>query len=283
LNQTLPPNRRIRFAGIDRIQERRLTGEYLTELLRGRKLTAESRVLADTLTARLLTRRPDSLRAEAAQQLLNNLTTHRKAYSKVMESDLPALEHLLTNIVYLKTLKSREATIFANFKAYWQTLHWQTEKLYGFWGYFHVLQAPVEGGAKSFATMLRESDLPLRDKVVSLTFAFVDSYMMLPSVYLPPMWQTPGKTFSRVNQFNNNSPLMFTEGIDQLIAQTKPHSLTLFRLSGTEAGQRPTRVRYGSFMPKEQQLQFEANCPTTDYFQYLILVRNSDMTEPLQP
>ncbi len=283
LNQTLPKNRQIRFIGIDQIQERKLVGEHLSELLAGRKLAPTTRVLADTLLARLLNRRPDSLRAQAAQALLTDLSASEKATRKTFGPALPDLQHLLNNVVYLKTIKSRERTIFTNFQTVLQTMNLQNEKLYGFWGYFHVLQAPVEGGGKSFATMVRESDLPMRNKVVSIAFSYADCYMMLPSMYLPPMWQDAGKTYSRVNKFNNNSEMMYTENIDKLMALSKPNTLTLFKLSGTEAGQQPTRVRYSPFMPKEQQLQFEPNRPTADYFQYLILVRNSDMTEPLVP
>lgn len=283
LNQTLPKNRRIQFIGIDRIQERRLVGEHLTELLAGRKLTAEARVLTDTLLNRLQTLRPDSLRAEAAQALLNYLTANEKAAQRMIGPALPDVKHLLNNVVYLKAIKSRERTIFTNFQTLVQTLNLQQEKLYGFWGFFHVLQAPVEGGAKPFAALVRESDLPMRNNVVSITCSYVDCHMMLPTAYLPPMWQERGKTYSRVDKFNNNSEMMYTEGIDKLMALTKPNTLTLFQIAGTPAGQQPTRVRYSPFMPKEQQLQFDPKRPTSDYFQYLILVRNSDMTEPMVP
>lgn len=283
LNQTLPREKQIRFLGIDQIQERRLVGEHLTELLAGRKLSKRTRALADTLLARLLNRRPDSLRAEAAQTLLSDVTTHENHYQTVFGATLPDLKHLLNNVVYLKTIRSRERTIFTNFQTLVQTLSLQNEKLYGFWGYFHVLQAPVEGGAKPFAALVRESNLPMRDKVVSITCAYIDCQMMLLTAYLPPMWQNPGKTFSRVGQLNNNGPMMYTEGIDTLMALSKPNTLTLFQLNETAAGQQPTRVQYSAFMPKEQQLQLAPNRPTTDYFQYLILVRNSDMTEPIEP
>lgn len=282
LNQTLPAERRIRFVGIDRIQERKLVAEHLIELLAGRRLSPTARPLADTLLNRLQTLRPDSLRAEAATAWLNDLNANPNTYRQLPADRLSELKHVLSNVVYLKTLK-REPTIFANFKTFVENTDLKNEKLYGFWGFFHVLQAPTANRSKPFAALVRESNLPMHDKIASITCLYVDCQMMLASAYLPPMWQTPGKTFSRVDQFNNNGPMMRTEGIEQLMALSRPNTLTLFKMTGTDAGQRPGRITYSPFMPKEQQFNFEENRPMTDYFGYTILVRNSDMTEPLVP
>ncbi len=279
LNQTLPEARRIRFVGIDRIQDKPLVAERLTELLRGHKLPKPTRLLADSLLSGLMTNRPDSIVAEASLAWLDNWKKAPGTYSRALGRDTAELQHLLTNIAYLKTIKSREKTIFTNFQTLLPSLN--NEKLYGFWGMFHVLQQPPLNSGKPFACLVRESGL----SVVSLTCTYLDSFMMLPTAFLPPFWQEKGKTYSRLDKFNNDSELMRTEGIDAMRTATRPNTLTLFALDrpGSFARKTPIRIKYAPFMPPAQQMQFDPNRPTTDYFQYVILVRNSVATEPLVP
>lgn len=283
LNQTLPANRQIQFVGIDRIHDNKLVAEHLTQLIQGRKLPKASQPLADSLMQRLGRPMADSLVAQPALAWLADWEVNQSTYQKVFGKDSKTLHHLLTNIGYLKTIKSREKTIFTNFKTILPDLN--NEKLYGFWGYFHVLQNPPLQSAKPFACLVKESDLYLHDKVVSITFSYLDSYSMVPTAYLPPFWQDKGKTYTRLDKFNQDSELMHTEGIDAMRAATRPNSLTLFALDrpGSFARKAPIRIKYAPYMPKTQQMQFDPAHPTTDYFQYVILVRNSDMTEPMEP
>ena len=122
----------------------------------------------------------------------------------------------------------------------------------------------------------------MRGKTVSIQCRYVDSFMMVPTAFLPPFWQDKGKPYSRLDKFNDNGPMMRVDGIEELIAQSKPATVTLFKLPGTLAGKRPITATYSPFMPAEQRLQFDPSLPTTAYLQYIILVRNSDMTQPLQ-
>jgi len=279
LNQTLPEARRIRFVGIDRIQDKPLVAERLTELLRGQKLPKPARPLADSLLRGLLANRPDSVVAGVSLAWLADWKKASGIYRRAFGRDTAELQQLLTNIAYLKTIKSREKTIFTNFQTLLPSLN--NEKLYGFWGMFHVLQQPPLNSGKPFACLVRESGV----SVVSITCSYVDSFMMLPTAFLPPFWQEKGKTYSRLDKFNNDSELMRTEGIDAMRAATRPNTLTLFALDrpGSFARKTPIRIKYAPFMPPAQQMQFDPNHPTTDYFQYVILVRNSAATEPLVP
>ncbi len=284
LNQTLPAGRQIRFLGLDRIQDRALVADHLGELLAGKKLPASARLLTDSLRSRLTTKTPDSLRADLALRLLADMDENPATYQKTSGANLVTeLRHLIQNVAYLKTLRSREKTIVANFQTFYKTMNLQTEKLYGLWGFFHVLQAPLPDGAKSFAAMLRESDLPVRDKIVSLACSYVGSKMMVPTAFLPPFWQEKGKTYSRVDKFNNDGPMMITDGIETLKAATQPNTVTLFKLAGSAVGAQPIQIDYSPFMPKEQQMTFDPARPATDYYQYTVLIRNSDATEPLIP
>ena len=120
----------------------------------------------------------------------------------------------------------------------------------------------------------------MKGKTVSITCSYADSFMMVPSQYLPPFWQEKGKVYSRVDKFNSNGPMMNVAGTEDLIKQSQPNTLTLFKLPGTAAGKAPITATYSPFMPAEQRLNFDPKRPTTDYFQYIVLIRNSEMTEP---
>ncbi len=284
LNQTLPANRQIQFLGIDRIQERTLVAEHLVGLLTGKKLSAITRLRVDSLRNLLIVKNPDSLRANLALRWLTDLDANLSGYQKTIGTATVAdLRHLLQNVAYLKTIRGREKTIVANFTAFYHLMNLHTEKLYGFWGFFHILQAAPTDGSLSMATMLRRSELPVHDKIVSLACQYVGSKMMTPTAFLPAFWQEPGRTYSRVDKFNNDGPMLTTAGIEAMKAATQPNTLTLIRLVGTPAGEQPFQITHSPFMPKEQQINFDPIRPATDYFQYIILIRNSDATEPLVP
>lgn len=279
LNQTLPNRRQIRFVGIDRIQDNALTADHLSSLLTTARLSATDRSIVDTLLTQLRSSRPDSVVGATVLPLLDRFKADSATYQRLLKSTYTETRQLLTNIGWLRTIPSREATLFANFAEVLPGLN--GEKLYGLWGFFHVLQEKPVNSGKPLACRIRESNLYLHDKIVSITFAYLDSFMMLPSSYLPVAARAPGQRFSPVNLFNNDGTMMRTEGIDVMRSLTKPQSVTLFALDrpGSFARTTPLRIRYSSAMA--QRIEFNPSLPMTAYFQYVMLVRDSPMTEPL--
>ncbi|UHG94728.1 hypothetical protein [Spirosoma oryzicola] len=283
LNQRLPRNRRIRWVGIDRIQDKPLVAQELVALLGKEKLPESVAPLAESLWQSLQRDSSDRLVAKLATSWLAQWPQLAASFHKSLGARAQVLHERLLNMSYLTSLPNREAILFANFKALLPRLG--REKLYGLWGFFHVLQSPLLGVPKPFACLVKESDLAIHDKLVSLSCSYLDSYMMMPTQFLPPDWQDKGHRYSRVNQFNNDGPLMQVEGIKTMRAATQANTLTVFALDRPESFARttPLRIRYSAYMPKSQQLQFDPHRPITDYFQYIILVRNSEMTQPIAP
>ena len=282
-NQTLPAKKRIRFVGIDEVQDHPLVARQLTELTENKLLTTDSPRLDSLVTLlRLVPKKPDSLAAQVALNWLAQINNHPADYRKWPAETLTELRATLQTLAYRKTIRSREKTIFATFRDALSRYNLTNKKLYGFWGVAHVWQAPLADGRLKFAGMIQASDLPMKGKTVSVTCSYVDSFMMVPSQYLPPFWQEKGKAYSRVNKFNSNGPMMTVSGTDELIKQSQPNTITLFKLPGTAAGKAPITATYSPFMPAEQRLNFDPKRPTTDYFQYIVLIRNSEMTEPFQ-
>lgn len=284
-NQTLTAKKRIRFVGIDALQDRPLLAYQLRELTRLQAADSGSfrpdQPRLDSLVTYLtaIPLKPDSLAAQVAINWLAQMGNRPANYRNVPAQIMNELVASLTGLSYRKTIRRREPTLLANFRDAVVRLNLGREKLYGFWGLYHVLQTAPEKAGKPFATMVNESDLPMRGKVVSLVCRYVDSYMMVPTAFLPPFWQDKGKLYSRLDKFNDNGEMMKVGGIDSLVAQSRPNTVTLFKLTGTSMGQQPIKMTYSPFMPAEQRLTYDPNRPTTDYFQYVVLVRNSEMTE----
>ena len=285
-NQTLPAKKRIRFVGIDAMQDKALVVQQLRELTLGPPAGsgpfAADQPRLDSIAALLMAspKKPDSLAAQVALHWLAKLRNQPADYKSVALATKQELTATLTGLSYRKTIKRREATLFANFRDAIARLGLQTEKLYGFFGAFHISQAPMVDGNKAFAAQIQASDLPMRGKTVSLLCRYVDSFMMTPTAYLPPFWQDKGNVYTRLDKFNDNGPMMTIDGIKDFMAQSQPNTVTLFKLLGTAAGMAPITATYSPFMPADQRLTFDPKRPTTDYFQYIVLVRNSDMTEP---
>ncbi|MEZ0486304.1 erythromycin esterase family protein [Fibrella aquatica] len=282
-NQTLPAKKRIRFVGIDVVQDRPLLAQQLRELTGFQASFQADQPRLDSLVTYLTAapKKPDSLAAQVAMNWLAKIRNEAATYRNAPGQTMNELTAALTGLGYRKSIRRREPTLFANFRDAVSRLDLHDEKLYGFWGAYHVGLAPLSDGNKSFAAMVADSDLPMRSKMVSLLCRYVDSFMMVPTAFLPPFWQDKGKAYSRLDKFNDNGPMMRIDGIDAFIDQSKPNTVTLFKLSGTLAGRQPITATYSPFMPAEQRLQFDTARPTTDYFQYIVLIRNSEMTQPL--
>ncbi len=282
LNQTLPRARQIRFVGIDAIQDRPLVARQLRELTQHPAFAPDTPRL-DSLTTYLnpANKHPDSLAAQVAINWLAHLARTPAQYRRIPPTTRAELTATLSGLGYRKTIRKREATLFANFRDAVVRLGLAQEKLYGFWGAYHVGMAPQSTGAQPFASLVQASDLPMRGKTVSLLCRYVDSFSMVPSAYLPPFWQDAGKLYTRLDKFNDNGPMMIIDGIETFITQSRPNTLTLFKLPGTLVGKQPITATYSPFMPDNQKLLFDPKRPATDYFQYIFLVRNSDMTQPM--
>lgn len=284
LNQTLPAARRIRFVGIDGVQDFGLLADYLAALrASGRPLPPGPAAGLDSLAVVLKTN-PDQA-AGLALRTQRALRQAGPAARRALGGACDEVQHALTNLGYARTLPDREAQLFANYQAALPLWHLTNEKLYGLWGLGHVLQSPALGGYVALAARIRQSALPGHDKIVSILCTYSGCRMMTASAQLPAAWRTPGQLFTGTDKYNHDGPLVMLQGIGPLLAATQPGSTTLLRLDapGAAAGRLPVQLRYAPGLPASQQLQPDPKLPATAYMQYLLLVRDSGMTQPLPP
>ncbi|MFC6222509.1 erythromycin esterase family protein [Hymenobacter artigasi] len=274
-NLTLPANRKVRFLGLDQLQDLPLAGDYLAALLRKSPPPQPLRAPLDSVVTMLRQPTANPALAGLARRALNQQT------------DASAdLRYLLLNLTYpLGSMRQREQNIFANLEALYQTRQLTNEKLYGMWGLAHVLQSPLVDGYPSFAARIQQSSLPLRNRVASVLCVFSGCQMLCATAGLSAPWQTAGQPYSSTDKFNHDGPLVVLDGLAELKQRTTPGSSTLFRLDapGAASARQSIHLRYAPGMPPSQQMQFSPQVPAAAYVQYLLLVRDSGPVRPLQP
>lgn len=278
-NQTLPQKRRVRFLGLDQLQDLPLAADYLEVLINHLSLQPAVRLQLNSVITGL--RQAQETQAAAAATRATHLLKDSRLNKTLFD-----LMHLLHNVIYDRhTMAAREQNIFGNFRELYLGLHLEQEKLYGMWGLAHVLQSPLQGGTTLFAGLVRQSDLPVRDKVVSLMCVFSDCQLLMPTSFLPAAWQNSGQRYTPTDKFNHDGPLTRIMGLEELKRRTKPSTSTIFQLNAAAAAtnRQSIRVTYAPGIPAGQQIQFKADLPATAYVQYLILVRNSSALTPLTP
>lgn len=169
---------------------------------------------------------------------------------------------------------SRDSAMITNFKNSVKKLNLQNEKFYGLFGFFHVLQHSVKKDEKPFAERLKKSGF----KTSSIISYTLDSEM-----YLPKNPQFPTPADQKIDWINADGPFMLVKGINDFKEFIQPNSITLFKLNAKDSPYLHSnklitvnsRMFGESFSPQEK-----AN--TLDYFQYMVLLKNSKALTPLQ-
>lgn len=281
-NHTLPANKRIRFIGIDVIHNTALVARHLEELLAVHQ--PEAKQLFKPLVAALQANTQDSIILHATK-LLKDITASEEEYKRVLNNNYGPVKHLLTNCAQID--KSRGAMLFENFKAVRALYGLQQEKLYGLWGFMHILQAKANAGqiAPLGYKLVTDASLNLKGKVISIACTYVDSKMMFPTAYLPEQWRDENETFTDTDKFNHDGPLVMAADVELLKKVTEANTCTMFNLQAPQSPfkSRPFAISYAPIMPEGQRLHLnELDKSTADYFQYLILIRNSKATSLLK-
>jgi hypothetical protein len=218
---------------------------------------------------------PKEAVGRVAAKVLDDMGRKEAFYQQLLGESCASFRHFIENVAYLDSDLPRDSLMLRNLTALTGRLGLANEKMYGLWGYYHTLQAPLRIGVP-FAALIKQSNLPFHDKIVSLNILSLGSDMMIPPGFKP---QPAG---GKVGYFNSNGPFVFVDGIKDLKAVTEENSLTIFKLdepgSPYRQSQKLARVKTWvakSFIPL-------GNAVTTDLFQYAVLVRDSKALTPLR-
>ncbi len=169
--------------------------------------------------------------------------------------------------------KGRDSIMLINFKNIVASKGLQHEKFYGYFGYSHVLQNGY--GKKDihpFAAKIKESDFLFSNKIQSMVCLTLDSDM-----YMPPNNQYPSPPDEKTRLFNLDGPFVLVSGIKDLKEVSNKNTITVFSLNNTDSPYRHSQKLAGvkAKLFGNDVLPNNENQTTTDFFQYVILIRNS--------
>jgi hypothetical protein len=163
--------------------------------------------------------------------------------------------------------------MFLNFKRIVEAKHLENEQFYGLFGFTHVLQSGInQGNSTPFAAKIRKSGLSLANQVKSIVCYNLDS-----EVFFPKNDQYPTPPDEKISFLNVDGPLLMVNGINDLKEVTQENTITLFDLeklnSPFKSSQRLAGVKV-NFLGNDV-LPNNVSQSTTEFFQYVILIRNS--------
>ncbi|KPF77468.1 hypothetical protein IP78_12845 [Brevundimonas sp. AAP58] len=246
LNEDLLAERRIRFIGIDTIQDWLLLREWLAD--RGTPVDAAAWDDAD-------------VRGKAAL-----------ASNALGEPADPMVARLADLLGRIGAGATREAAIFDTYAYAVRSGEIGNRPAYGLWGLYHVMQGPIND-TLPFAARVTRSDLPTATSVTSIVILALDSAVHVP-VPLPT-----GIQRMRLTQFNVDGPFVKVQGSDTLRAASDPDSIVVFNPGAADSPIQPgdfTRVRTSV----GQNFELDPDLPSSAYSQYFGVFRGSDWAPP---
>lgn len=281
-NSTLPPGKKITVLGLDEAQDMNMNVKLLNELLLAANYKNGKIAMLDSLaiyaTVNLENDSANRRFIRYSRRLDSIIVANTSACKKILGTNYFSIQFIIHNIA---STKGREKKIFENFNTFYTQYKLADEKFYGFWGRFHAMQDSVNQ-AMPFAGMLKNSTLALQNKIVSIPVFCIESTSMIPTSYLPPIAQQKGTVYSKVNMVNDDSYVYQVAGIKAFENFVDKNSISIFKLNDRQSPYNKdlNLVESSSEMDKSFEWVGNKKVATTSYFQYAVIVRNSDWAQP---
>ncbi len=269
LNQSLPDDKKIQFLGVDQIQSSIILKSYMIELLKEVSYKEGTNPVLDTLLylARFPNKNLKQIKA-FAPILQSDFNNNSVFYKNLFVERYFDFAYMIKNLL-VKSV-NRDSIINENFKLLMNQNHLENEKFYGLWGYYHINQNEING-EMPLAQLLKNTYT-----VSSIAIVTSKSENMCPSTSLPRFIRVEGKKFGSTKAVNNDGFLFSTKGINNLKKVSQSNTSTLFKLNGLNSPYNKglllckTKGKFGGgIIPTNKKAS------TIDYFQYIILVRDS--------
>ena len=168
---------------------------------------------------------------------------------------------------------SRDSAMFDNFVSQVKRNGLEKERFYGLLGFAHVLQAPVgKNRYTHFAAIAKASDYDFANRITSIVCYTLDS-----ETYLPKNGNFPTPPDERTGMLNADGPITLVKGIKDLEEVTESKTVTLFDLDSDGSPYRKEQYLAGAKVNffGGDVLPSDLFRVTTDYFQCVLLVRDS--------
>jgi hypothetical protein len=268
LNKNNPDSLQIKVYGIDKIQDIGITQNHLRILFK--KLNISDKIPKEEASF-----------IQWGNKTLLKIATSIKEDS-VNKDLIKDILHIRKNLVDY-TSKSRENIMFSNFNEFYKRYNFKGQKIYGYFGEAHVLQKEMNR-IKDFGALIKQSNLPIRNKTYTVVSRYLNSYMSAPSKFIPILIRS-SKEHTKMGITSDDSFLLYHYGINDLKKVTAENTNTFFEINNTNSPYRKSLrlvESLGVFSLASGMKITAKNTATTDYVQGIILIRNSDWAEPME-
>jgi hypothetical protein len=175
----------------------------------------------------------------------------------------------------------RDSSMLLNFNKLVQERHLENQKFYGLFGYFHGMQSGVaERSTYPLAAKLkRNSMFPQFQKVQTIACLTLESEM-----YIPPTEGIPSPPDQKTSLVNVDGPLALTKGIKDIKSMAPMNAVTLFNLNAANSPYKKSQRLMGIKINllSDSVLPNNDKQVTTDFFQYVLIMRGSKALNPVQ-
>lgn len=258
-NQGLPKTERIQCIGVDIEHQSAFALMYLDHLLPSGQIPSVIQTDIETVQEASTAASPSTGAGSRTigVQLVESIAKHPEVYQRYLSDKMFLFQLIADNIVSAKEAyenrrqgrfsQIRDAAMYANFLRFYQQR--PQGHYFGQFGDAHIFRKPW-GDIPWFASYLEQPDSPVTGKVMSICFDYVNGKRMTKR---PDYGIAPYRSRYRPDLFASH------HGRDPV----------LFKLSGPESPFNTINI-LGENMKGN----------TTDFFQFLLLISNSDPTEP---
>ena len=274
-NQTIPDSLRIRFLGVDWFQGK---GTYAVDLLRQiardhLPATSPADPLLDSL--RLMVAKPDVTLGNLlpfGQRIQADYRANPAKYAARLGSQLVAFRQIFEMLTYANLGITRDDVIARLTQFLTTEMPLKHEKLYGLWGYTHVLQGTING-TPTLSGLLQKAGR----RVVTMPMMMKDSRMLVHRDHVPFMFRKAGQEFVEMTYLDADGRVFGIDGFFELLPVTQANQTTLIKLNapGSPYTNGQKLIKVGGLTGTKIKPDETSNTVTTDYFQYVFVVRDS--------
>lgn len=252
-NDKLPKEEKISIIGIDIEHQAENAIKYLDHMMSDKDMPQNIKILIEDIKGKDKLLEEDLL--VFSQKLKKELSSNKTIYKTILKKDyldICLVNDNISNMVEVYSSNNfdgiRDRKMYENFSRLYENLPWG--KCFGQMGLSHIFQKAFPY-VNWFGAALNE-DNRFKDKLLSIAYAYKDCRYLYP---------TPRRNYiGKINTLENN-----IEEFSSLIKE----DYTLFKLDGRNS---PFKSRL--IWPLSHKLVCQGT--TTDYFQYLLVIKDSE-------
>jgi hypothetical protein len=175
----------------------------------------------------------------------------------------------------------RDSSMLLNFNKLVREKHLENQKFYGLFGYAHGMQSGIGERNSHYlaAKFKRNATFPQFQKVQTIACLTLESEM-----YVPENNEVPSPPDHKTASFNVDGPIALTCGINDVKSIAPMNAVTLLNLNAANSPYKNSQRLMGikiNLLGQEVMPNNDKQA-TTDFIQYVLIMRGSKSLSPLQ-